>query len=70
MRVMRHSPTIEDYDLIDAKEAMKRLGYKDPSSFRKARVGFGIPAYRYNGRKIMFDKRELAIWLRERREGL
>ena len=67
--LMKENKSIYDYDLIDANEAMKRLGYRDASSFRRARIEFGIPAYRYNGRKLMFDKRELALWLQARREG-
>lgn len=62
-------PTIEDYDLIDSTEARKYLRYKDASSFRRARIEYDIPCYRFNGRKLMFDKKELAIWLNARKEG-
>ena len=59
----------DNFELIDSKEAMRLLGYKDSSSFRRARIQMDIPCYRLNGRKIMFDKRELAQWLESRREG-
>ncbi len=58
-----------NFELIDTKEAMRLLGYKDRSSFTRARIQMDIPCYRINSRRVMFDKLELAQWLERRREG-
>lgn len=61
----------EDYyfQLIDSSEAQKRLGYKDASSFRRAVIEQGIPKVEFNSRRVMYDVRDLAEWVNDRKVG-
>jgi predicted DNA-binding transcriptional regulator AlpA len=56
-------------DLINVFQAMKILGYKNRCSFCRARKRMDFRAYRLNGRKVMFDKREIYAWLESTAEG-
>jgi len=64
-------PQNEDYyfQLIDSAEAQKRLGYKDASSFRRAAIEQGIPKVEFNSRRVMYDVRDLAEWVNDRKVG-
>lgn len=56
------------FNLIDSAEVMRRLGYSNVSSFHRARKKMGFSAIRLNGRKMMFDEKEVHDWVMGQKE--
>ena len=60
---------LEQLDLLQAPDVMKRFGYTNRAAFFQFVHANGVPHIRFNARRIMFDPAAIDAWLDKRRVG-
>lgn len=60
---------MREQQLTEPKIIMRRLGYTNRASFWDFVHKSGLPFYRINARKFMFDSGEVNAWLESRKVG-
>jgi hypothetical protein len=63
------TPPFGSRNYLKSKVVMRKLGYKDRTSFWDFVYREGVPHTRFNARRIMFEEIALNDWLDKRSSG-
>ncbi len=69
MKTTSPEPSPYHFQLIDAAEAARRLGYGSKLAFKRAAEKMGLKAIQLNSRRNLYDEKDLYDFIQAKKKG-